>query len=170
VGSCCSITYLVRDLPARGGADDGPVVALNLGGIVGTAFWGQLSETRLGRRGAGSLAAMLGIAMIPMYLYAAGTTTLWLGALLMGACGHGAWGIVPSYLSERFPTTVRSGGSGFAYHAGAALGAVTPTLLGWLQDGGTPLADAMAAGIGVSGVLIAVMVWIGPETRGRQLD
>ena len=171
MGSYYSITYWYATfLREAGWPTIGPVVALNVGGIVGTAFWGRLSETRLGRRGAASLAAMLGIAMIPMYLYAAGTTALWLGALLMGACGHGAWGIVPSYLSERFPTTVRSGGAGFAYHAGAALGAVTPTLLGSLQDGGTPLADAMAAGIGISGVLIAVMVWVGPETRGRQLE
>jgi hypothetical protein len=88
----------------------------------------------------------------------------------MGACGHGAWGIVPSYLTERFPTVARSAGSGFAYHAGAALGAITPALLGSLQDGGVAVADAMATGIGLSGVLIILMIWIGPETRGRELS
>jgi len=145
-------------------------VALNLGGIVGTATWGRLSETRLGRRGAASVAATLGIAMIPLFLTTGSTAALWLGALLMGACGHGAWGIVPSYLSERFPTAVRGTGVGFVYHAGAALGSVTPTVLGSLQDRGVALADTMMLGIGLSGLLIILMIWLGPETRGRTLE
>jgi SHS family lactate transporter-like MFS transporter len=166
-----SITYwFATFLREAGHPTFGPIVALNVGGILGTAFWGRLSEARLGRRGAAMVAAVLGIALIPLYLYADGTAALWVGALLMGACGHGAWGIVPSYLTERFPTVARSAGSGFAYHAGAALGAITPALLGSLQDGGVAVADAMATGIGLSGVLIILMIWIGPETRGRELS
>jgi SHS family lactate transporter-like MFS transporter len=92
---------------------------------------------------------------------------LLLGALLMGACGMGVYGIVPSYLTERFPTAARSVGPGFAYHAGAALGSVTPAFVGALQDRGVALPGAMAGCIAVSGVLVAVMIWLGPETRGR---
>lgn len=166
-----SITYwyatFLRD---SGQPTFAPVVLLNLGGIIGTAMWGRLSETRLGRRGAVAGAATLGIVMIPLYLYANTAVGAWMGALLMGICGHGAWGVVPSYLTERFPTAVRSSGSGFAYHAGAALGAVTPTLIGRLQDRGVVLANAMALCIGLSLLVIAILVWLGPETRGRQLD
>jgi SHS family lactate transporter-like MFS transporter len=166
-----SITYWYATFLREAGRPTfAPVVLLNLGGILGTAIWGRLSETRLGRRGAVAAAATLGVVMIPMYLYAEGSTTAWTGALLMGICGHGAWGVVPSYLTERFPTAVRSGGSGLAYHAGAALGAVTPTLIGRLQDRGMMLADAMALCIGISGLLIAGLVWMGPETRGRTLE
>jgi SHS family lactate transporter-like MFS transporter len=165
-----SITYwyatFLRD---SGRPTFAPVVLLNLGGIIGTAMWGRLSETRLGRRGAVAVAATLGIGMIPLYLYADNVVGSWMGALLMGICGHGAWGVVPSYLTERFPTAVRSGGSGFAYHAGAALGALTPTLIGRLQDRGMNLGDAMALCIGISLLAIAGLVWLGPETRGRKL-
>jgi MFS transporter, SHS family, lactate transporter len=79
----------------------------------------------------------------------------------------GVFGIVPSYLTERFPTAVRSMGSGFAYHAGGALGSVTPAFIGMLQDRGVRLPSAMAGCILVSGVLVAGMIWMGPETRGR---
>src|SRR6516165_2273233 len=92
--------------------------------------------------------------------------TLLLGALLRGACGMAVFGIVPSCLTERFPTAARSVGPGFAYHAGAALGAGTPAFIGALQDRGIMLVGAMAGCILVSGVLAAGMIWLGPETRG----
>lgn len=145
------------------------ILALNVGAIVGMALWGQLSETRLGRRGAVALAATLGVMAIPLYLYGEGTAGLWAGALLMGSCGSGIWGMAPSYLSERFPTAARGVGLGFAYHAGAAIGAMTPALVGALQDRGMRLTDAMAVCIGISGLLVASMIWMGPETRGRHL-
>jgi hypothetical protein len=46
---------------------------------------------------------------------------------------------------------------------------VTPTLIGRLQDRGMVLVDSMAACIAISGVVIVGLVWLGPETRGRQL-
>ena len=40
----------------------GYLIAFNLGAIVGMALWGRASETRLGRRGAISAAALIGVA------------------------------------------------------------------------------------------------------------
>jgi MFS family permease len=140
-------------------------VLLNMGGIVGTAMWGRLSEM-LGRRGAISLAALGGVAAIPLYI-SRSETHLLVGALLMGVCGIGAWGMAPSYLTERFPTRARGVGPGFSYHAGAAIGSITPTLIGYLQDRGIGLSSAMAMCIGAAGVLVAATIWSGPETRGR---
>jgi MFS family permease len=112
--------------------------------------------------------ALLAIAVIPLYLYASGASTLLLGALFMGWTGAGIFGIAPSYLTERFPTSVRGVGTGFAYHAGAAAGSVTPTVLGALQVGGWQLRDAMALCIAVAAALVATVIWLGPETRAQR--
>ena len=132
------------------------------------AFWGQMSETRLGRRGAVSVAALMGVLALPLYLVGANTEALWGGALLMGATGTGVWGMAPSYLMERFPTAVRGVGSGLSYHVGAAVGSMTPLVMGNLQDEGFSLSGAMVLCITASGLLVASLIWLGPETRGRE--
>ena len=145
------------------------VVAFSIGAILGTALWGRASDTRLGRRGAVSMAALIGVASLPIYLAESNTSLLWVGALVMGATGVGIWGMVPAYLTERFPTAVRGVEVGLVYHVGAAIGSVTPLALGQLQDGGMTTVGSMTWSIAMSGLLVAAMVWIGPETRGRRL-
>jgi len=143
------------------------LVAFNFGSIAGAFLWGRFSESRLGRRGAAILAMLLGVAVIPLYILSRNPSALWLGALLMGLTASGAWGVVPSYLTERFPTSVRGVGAGFAYHVGAGLGSFTPFLIGTLQDRGMPLPHAMMLCITTACLLVAFMMWLGPETRGR---
>ena len=143
------------------------LAALNIGGIVGAVVCGRMSEGRLGRRGAATIATLIGILVVPIYVFTSSGVLLGLGACLMGFFGAGNFGIVPGYLTERFPTVARAVGAGFAYHVGAGLGSFTPTLVGMLQDRGFALASAMAACIAGSGAMIIVMLWIGPETRGR---
>jgi SHS family lactate transporter-like MFS transporter len=164
-----SITFWYPTLLRERGLPAIPyLVALNVGGILGTALWGRVSETRAGRRGAATMAALIGVLMIPIFVGSHAHFALALGALLMGACGIGVYGIAPSYLTERFPTAARAVGPGCVYHVGAALGSIMPVLIGALQDRGVKLPAAMAGCILVSGVALAVIVWLGPETRGRR--
>jgi MFS transporter, SHS family, lactate transporter len=144
------------------------LAAFNIGAIIGTAGWGRLSETALGRRGAVTMTVVLGIASLPLYLHASGPLSLGLGALMMGAFGMGIWGMAPAYTTERFPTATRGVGPGFCYHAGAAIGALMPYALGALQDRGIALVNAMTVSMAISGLLSAALIWMGPETRGRQ--
>jgi SHS family lactate transporter-like MFS transporter len=145
------------------------LVAFNLGGITGGALWGRLSETGLGRRGAITISTIIGVAAIPWYLFGGGSVVMLLGAFAMGHFGTGNFGVVPGYLNERYPTAVRAAGAGFAYQAGAAAASFGPTLIGGLQDRGMALTTAMAACIAASGALVVLLVWLGPETRGRSL-
>jgi SHS family lactate transporter-like MFS transporter len=146
------------------------LVTLNLGQALGNPVWGWISDRRLGRRGAVTLAALLGVAAVPLFTLAPDQTTMWLGAVIMGVCGIGIWGMAPTYLTERFPTVVRGVGPGLAYHAGAAIGSVTPTIIGLLQQRGTPLGTAMALVIAAAGVTVATVIWLGPETRGTRFE
>jgi SHS family lactate transporter-like MFS transporter len=145
------------------------LVAFNLGAIGGTIFWGRLSEGKLGRRGAVTITALLGVASIPLYLHAPSPITLAIGALTMGAFGSGIWGMAPAYVAERYPTAVRGVGPGFCYHAAAGIGAVMPPLIGLMKDRGMPLSTAMTIAIGLALLFSAGLMWFGPETRGREL-
>jgi SHS family lactate transporter-like MFS transporter len=143
------------------------LAAINIGAILGTAGWGRLSETALGRRGAVTLAILLAAAVLPLYLYAREPWLMAAGALLMGMFGNGVWGMAPAYTAERFPTAVRGVGPGFCYHCGAAVGALMPWLVGRLQDRGTPISAAIGGAMLVSGAIALAFIWLGPETRGR---
>ena len=143
------------------------LAALNVGGITGAIAFGRISEGALGRRGSATIATLVGILAVPLYVFTQNTGLLLLGALTMGFFGAGNFGVVPGYLTERFPTVARAVGAGFAYHVGAGLGSFTPTLVGMLQDRGLPLPTAMAACIAGSGTLVIILMWLGPETRGR---
>jgi len=146
------------------------LVAYNLGAIGGVAAWGSLSETSLGRRGAVTIAALMGVTSIPLYLYATSSVALCLGALTMGAFGGGIWGVAPAYVTERFPTAARGVGPGFSYHAAAAVGSVMPMLIGTMQDRGAALPNAMTIAIAASLILCVVLIWLGPEIRGRNFN
>jgi SHS family lactate transporter-like MFS transporter len=143
------------------------LLMLNVGGIIGTMLWGRASETKLGRKGAISLSALCGILAIPLFVGSQRPALLLLGAFLIGSCGIGILGVAPAYLSESFPTAARAVGPGFAWHAGAAVGSFTPTLVGALHDGGITLAGAMRVCMAIAGVLVIAVIWLGPETRGR---
>jgi hypothetical protein len=60
-------------------------------------------------------------------------------------------------------------GTGFSYHVGVGIGAFAPYLIGALQDAGTDLRSAMMWCILGGGAFIVLLLWMGPETRGRSL-
>jgi SHS family lactate transporter-like MFS transporter len=144
------------------------LVAFNASAIAGNIIVGRLSETVIGRRGAATVATLVGVVFIPLYLFGSGSLHLLAGAMAMGFA-TGNFGMVPGYLSERFPTAARGAGAGFAYHVGAGLAAGMPYVVGSLQDRGILLGSAMAACIGGAALVSLVLLWLGPETRGRAL-
>ena len=166
-----SVNYWYPTLLREAGRDPlRYLVAFNIGAIAGTLTWGSLSQTRLGRRGAVTITVLVGMASLPLYLHATTTPMMILGAALMGFFGMGVWGMAPAYTVERFPAEVRGAGPGFCYHAGAAIGALMPTLLGALRDRGFDLANGMTIAMVISGFCALIAIWSGPETRGRTFE
>jgi SHS family lactate transporter-like MFS transporter len=163
-----SVTYWYATFLLGRGLNTLPyILALNAGGILGSAFWGGASEGRLGRRGAVTCAAALGIAVSPLYVMTGDWRMLLVGAMLVGFGAHGMWGAFPSYITERFPSDVRGAGAGFCYHAGALVGSFTSFAIGHLVDSGWTLSSAMTMSIALSGLAVSLLIWLGPETRGR---
>ena len=79
-------------------------------------------------------------------------------------------GVAPAYVTEMFPTETRGIGPGLSYHVGAAVASVMPFLMGLMQDRGIALTNIMTIAIAVSLILSAGLMWLGPETRGRNFN
>src|SRR5262249_48117090 len=80
------------------------------------------------------------------------------------------WGVAPAYVMERFPTATRGIGPGLSYHVGAVAGSIMPVLIGAMQDRGAALPQVMTIAIAASLILSVVLIWLGPETRGRNFN
>jgi hypothetical protein len=100
---------------------------------------------------------------------------------ILGCCMAGmlklAWGMLPAYLCERFPTKTRATGVGFGYSAGALLGAWFNiyvllahkiSFIGAIEKQDLWLSPAVILTIG------AIMTWVSllfsPETKNLELD
>ena len=104
-----------------------------------------------------------------------------IGLAILGCCMAGmlklAWGIVPAYLCERFPTKRRAAGVGFGYSAGAIVGAWFPFYVLWahkisfihaIEGQDTWLSPAVVLTVGA--IMTFVSLLFSPETKQLQLD
>lgn len=146
------------------------VALLNLGALVGGLFFGVLSE-RIGRRKAMIIAALLAIPVIPLWTHGGSLLLLGLGAFLIQVMVQGAWGVVPTHLNELSPGPMRATLPGFAYQMGNLLAAGTATAQTWIADWhGHDFAFAMSLWIGMVAVILALLLWLGPEARGLDFE
>ncbi|MEU6842970.1 MFS transporter [Streptomyces sp. NPDC046716] len=138
------------------------------GAFIGYLTGGYLTD-RLGRKRNIVLFAVLSAVSILVYTHipdGANTLLLVLGFPL-GFCMSAIFSGFGSYLSELYPTAVRGTGQGFTYNTGRAIGAVFPTLVGFLADS-WGVGGALV--FGAIGYALAVVALLGlPETRGREL-
>lgn len=143
------------------------LVCLNASSLVGYWVAGWLSE-RFGRRPTLIGYALLAIASLPLFSLATTAWVVLIGGILVGALGVGLWGVIPAYLSERFPTSARAAGSGTAYHVGAAVGSFAATVVALIHTAGPTLGQAIAIGGAIALAAVAISAGVGPEPKGRE--
>ncbi|PXX60939.1 putative MFS family arabinose efflux permease [Nocardia tenerifensis] len=142
--------------------------------LIGGAFLGYVTggilADRIGRKRTIQLFAALSVAFMIAYIQVpegADTTVLILGFPL-GFCTAAIFSSFGSFLSELYPTASRGTGQGFTYNFGRGVGAIFPTVVGFLASTTLGLAGAMM--FGAFGYVLAVIALFGlPETRGREL-
>jgi hypothetical protein len=78
------------------------------------------------------------------------------------------WGVVTTYICERFPTHIRASGYGIGYSAAVIIPAFSGAYMLALQTM-MPYAYTPVVLITLSGVLIIVGALLGPETRDVEL-
>jgi SHS family lactate transporter-like MFS transporter len=144
-------------------------VILNIGAIVGGLFFASLSQT-LGRRKTVVMVTLLSLPVIYFWAYAPTAVTLAAGAFLMQVCLQGAWGVVPVHLNELSPATVRGTFGGTVYQLGnliASVNAVFQAEFAQSQGGNYSIALAVVAAF--AAILIAAMMYFGPEAQNADM-
>ncbi len=145
-------------------------ICYNIAAMLGGVFFGTLSE-KIGRKKAMMIAACLALPVIPLWAFSTGSMMIGLGAFLMQFMVQGAWGVVPTYLTELVPANTRAVLPGFVYQLGNLIASVNATLQSSIAEAhGNNYGLAMAIVAGTVAVLICVLVAFGRETRGVEIS
>ncbi|WP_419998187.1 MFS transporter [Streptomyces boninensis] len=147
----------------------GGFLVVQIAGAFSGYVTGAHLADRLGRRATIQVFAVLSAACVLAYSQVPADwdeVSLLLGFPL-GFCMSAIFSSFGSFLAELYPTEVRGTGQGFTYNTGRGIGAVFPTLVGFLSDswgvGG-------ALGFAAAGYALAFVTLLGlPETRGTEL-
>jgi SHS family lactate transporter-like MFS transporter len=144
-------------------------IVYNVGAICGGIFFGTLSS-RIGRRRAIILAALLALPALPFWAYAHTAAIVAVSAFMLQFMVQGAWGVVPVHLNELSPEGLRATFPGVVYQLGNLLASINATLQASLaiRHGTASHPDYAFALSLVCGIVIAflvLLVAIGPERR-----
>lgn len=146
----------------------GYLLVVILGSFCGYVCGAYLSD-RLGRRPNFILFALL--SMVSVYCYTqlplTNTQMLLLGFPL-GFTASGIFSGMGAFLTELFPSEVRATGQGFSYNVGRAIGALFPSLVGFLSAK-TSLGTAICLFAGGAYCAVLLVTYLLPETKGKQL-
>ncbi|MBV9457228.1 MAG: MFS transporter, partial [Bradyrhizobium sp.] len=137
-----------------------------LGAFIGFIAGAYLADA-IGRKRTFIVSAIGSVLCLIIYL-AAPISDGWmlvLGAPL-GFILYMMFSAMGPFMTELYPTEVRGAGQGFCYNSGRAMGALFPTLVGFLGDKlGLGSAILLFAVMGYGVMLLALMLL--PETKGR---
>src|SRR5260370_1015523 len=137
-----------------------------IGAILGGLAFGCFSDRR-GRRRAMVTAVLLGVLVIPLWVFAPNLPLILVGGFLMQFMVQGAWGVIPAHINELSPDTLRGFFPGLAYQIGVLIAAGSPYL-------DARMAHHMSYGRprGIFAVVVllvgAVVIAFGPEAHRAQ--
>ena len=159
-----------RMTPPDPSAKGQTLMAVSIGAILG-GFLGPLFGGQVGRRKAyfGLCVASLAACQWMFRSFDKyDASFLWMSGVV-GFCTASFYGWLPLYLPELFPTRVRATAQGLSYNFGrlfAAAGVLGTGRLMAIFDSSYPRACATMSLVYLVGM---VLVWFGPETRGKPL-
>jgi SHS family lactate transporter-like MFS transporter len=142
----------------------GITIVSMIGAVAGGILFGLFSD-RGGRRRAMATAALCGVLVVPLWVFAPSTPLIVAGAFLMQFMVQGAWGVIPAHLNELSPGPLRGFFPGFAYQ----LGVLSASSITYIEAVlGEHFTYAQAMGILATGMLLiaALVIGLGPEAKG----
>jgi MFS family permease len=162
-------TYLKADRGVTVVASTGYLALLIVGGFIGYLVGAWVSD-RYGRRIL-FLVFSLG-AMIMAVVYTQldlSPVLLFILGFPLGFFSTGYYAGTGAFLTELFPTRLRGSGQGFCFSFGRGIGALFPTLVGYLS-GTFELGNAMAVFAVIAYGTFFLTAFALPETKGRVLE
>ena len=146
-------------------------VIFNIGALLGSIVFGAWSE-KIGRRWAIIAAALLTIPVIPLWAYSTKPWMLAAGAFVLQFMVEGAWGIVPAYLNELSPPSVRGTFPGLAYQTGNFLASRCTPIQSRVVERryAGNFAPALAWTALIVAAFLAVGTFFGKEATGADLS
>ena len=140
-------------------------IVYNIGAILGCLCGGTLSQW-LGRRRELALAALLALALMPVWASVSGMVMLAGTAFCMQFLVQSMFGAMPAHLNEISPSESRATFPGFTYQFGNFLAAGNATIQIALADRlNVDFGTAMAWVAGVGAIALALLATFGPEAR-----
>jgi SHS family lactate transporter-like MFS transporter len=135
-----------------------------IGAIAGGVLFGLFSD-RSGRRRAMATAALCGVLLVPLWVFAPSTPLIVAGAFLMQFMVQGAWGVIPAHINELSPGPLRGFFPGFAYQIGVLVASSITYIEAVL---GEHFTYAQAMGLLAASMLFiaAIVIALGPEAKG----
>jgi len=146
------------------------MMRMQYGGVFGYAIFGWLAD-RFGRRPVlSSFGLMMAAGLLPatiLWRWAGATPGLIPAAFVVAGIGTGTWAGVGPMISELLPTRVRNTALGLLLNVTRGIQFFTPLAITWLSPRlGFAMTLAIGAFFSASG---AALVWLLPETRGRDI-
>jgi MFS family permease len=142
-------------------------IVLQVGAFAGYVSFGWLAD-RFGRRPAFTAFMIAAAVVVPVFAFGARSlVTLLLIGPLVGYFCHGYFSVFGAMLAELFPTRLRATAQGFCYNVGRLASAAAP-----LAIGAAAKTHGLGTAIAVNSLFFlvgAVLIWMLPETRGREL-
>ncbi|WP_242346302.1 MFS transporter [Anaeromyxobacter terrae] len=140
----------------------GLVTLFNVGMMAGAVGCGWVAS-RFGVVPALAIPLVLLLPALPLYVGRI-PGLVWAGALLAGVLGAGTSGVTPLLFTLLFPAHVRGRSMGVAYHVGALVAAVTPTIVAALhEDAGLPLSRAIVGAVAAAAALTLAVLLLRPR-------
>ena len=150
---------------------------LNTGGylfvVIAGSFFGYMVSAwlsdRLGRKPTLVLFGICSFLAVVAYTYLPiGDSVMLALGFPLGFFASGSFSPIGAFFTELFPTRLRGSGQGFSYNVGRGIGALFPTLVGYLSAR-MGRGHAISAFAVTAYLMMIAAVLLLPETRGSEL-
>jgi SHS family lactate transporter-like MFS transporter len=160
-------TWLQTDLKIAAAVVGTPILLSNLATFFACWIWGPTAD-RIGRRGTLIVQALTGCMVAPVYLLTGDLTVILAGFVVQGFFGGSVPLLAPAYMTERFPTEVRTSASAFCYHFGLVFGGSVPPIISYFAiEHHMGFALPMLIGTITGAVTMVCALLLSPETKGK---